>query len=112
VKPTAIIGVRYKHYLPLSLSSDFSLEPTIQRQYSWTVLATLFVSAFLAVFTPIFHPSPSLLLLLLSAQGGSFSKAVCEEMAKLNSKPLIFALSNPTSKAECTASQAYTWTNG
>ena len=54
----------------------------------------------------------SLFLLTISAQGGSFTKAVCEEMAKLNAKPLIFALSNPTSKAECTATQAYEWTNG
>jgi hypothetical protein len=50
VKPTAIIGVRYEHYLPLSLQSDFYLEPTIQRQYSWTVLATIFAVTFLAVF--------------------------------------------------------------
>lgn len=54
----------------------------------------------------------------LSTQGQSFTKEVCETMVQntdaihSGSKPLIFALSNPTSKAECTASQAYEWCDG
>lgn len=44
--------------------------------------------------------------------GASFTEAVVKKMAQFNERPLVFALSNPTSKAECTAEQAYTWTNG
>lgn len=57
----------------------------------------------------LLHPTG---LIGVSAIPNMFNQKVCEKMAELNPHPIIFALSNPTSKAECTAQEAYEWTNG
>ncbi len=53
------------------------------------------------------HPT---ILLGLSGVGKLFTEEAVKEMTRHVTRPIIFPLSNPTHKAECTAEEAYRWT--
>jgi malate dehydrogenase (oxaloacetate-decarboxylating)(NADP+) len=48
----------------------------------------------------------------VSTVGKTFTRQVVEAMSRLNDRPIIFALSNPTEHAECTPEEAYQWSKG
>jgi malate dehydrogenase (oxaloacetate-decarboxylating)(NADP+) len=51
-------------------------------------------------------------LIGLSTHAEAFSEIVIRSLAAVQARPIIFALSNPTTNAECTADQAYRWSDG
>ncbi|MBV9035913.1 MAG: NAD-dependent malic enzyme, partial [Acidobacteriaceae bacterium] len=48
----------------------------------------------------------------VSTKGKTFTQKVVRTMSRLNDRPIIFAYSNPTEHAECTAEEAYKWSDG
>jgi malate dehydrogenase (oxaloacetate-decarboxylating)(NADP+) len=52
------------------------------------------------------------ILIGVSTMRGLFTREVVEAMSKLNTRPIIFSLSNPTDKTECLPEHAYAWSEG
>ncbi|MCX6955795.1 MAG: NAD-dependent malic enzyme [Verrucomicrobia bacterium] len=67
---------------------------------------------FVATLTEAVHALKPTALIGVSGQAQTFTQEIVTAMAKYNARPIIFALSNPTSKAECTAEQVYGWSEG
>jgi len=57
------------------------------------------------------HAKPSVLI-GVSGQPGAFTEKVVREMARYSERPVIFPLSNPTSRSEATAQDLMDWTEG
>ena len=68
--------------------------------------------AFLADLLQVVEGIRPTALIGVSGTPRTFTRPVLEAMARLNRHPIVFALSNPTSMSECTAEEAYAWTDG
>lgn len=63
-------------------------------------------------FVKVIEEFKPTILVGVSTKPGAFTQQVVEAVSRINERPIIFALSNPTHKVECTAEQAYTWSKG
>jgi len=68
--------------------------------------------AFVATLAEAVNTLKPTALIGVSGMPAGFTREIVSTMTALNRQPVIFALSNPTSKAECTAEQAYAWSEG
>ena len=66
----------------------------------------------IATLTEVIRAVEPTVLIGVCGQPGSFTEDAIREMHRHCARPVILPLSNPTSKAECTAAQAYAWTDG
>ncbi len=66
---------------------------------------------FLSFLGALNHIRPDVLI-GATGVGGTFTRKVVKAMCRFNERPVILALSNPTSRSECTAEQAYEWSDG
>lgn len=87
----------------LVVSSSENIKPQIKR-FAHDYPACKFLEAITAVKPDV----------LIGATGvaGTFNEDIVRKMADVNERPVIIALSNPTSHTECTAEQAYEWSDG
>lgn len=67
--------------------------------------------AHISMFDVIANAHPTVLI-GVCAQFGAFTKEMVQEMARFVSRPIIFPMSNPTSKSECTPQEVFEWTDG
>ena len=65
----------------------------------------------IALLDVVRHAKPSVLI-GVSGQPGAFTEQAVREMAKYSTRPVIFPLSNPTSRSEATAQNLMDWTGG
>src|SRR6516165_3389441 len=63
-------------------------------------------------FVAVIESVKPTMLIGVSTVGKTFTRPVVEAMSRLNDRPIIFALSNPTEHAECTPEAAYQWSKG
>jgi malate dehydrogenase (oxaloacetate-decarboxylating) len=60
----------------------------------------------------VVHNARPTVLIGVSGQAGAFSEPIVRAMAECNKRPIIFPLSNPTSREEATPADIETWTEG